>query len=171
MDLKETELKAQNELTKKLFHFLKGDANAVRFCIDLVYILHLWDDLYDRDRERTKEDINAAFRIALVDMPGNPFYFSCIGELKTLIMNTILQWQDANKLETQPQSDHDLHMAYMLRAGLLQIFNYCAYLIGGPEWVEQVGPDMRRMYEENFFDYLQEMKNKVKTDVVIQEVK
>ena len=50
-------------------------------------------------------------------------------------------------------------MAFMLRAGMLQIYNYCAYLIGGPQWAKEVGPDMRRLYTENFNDYVKEMNH------------
>jgi len=154
----EEEIQMTEALASKLMFFLKGNLDAVRLCLDLVFIAHLWDDLIDRDRERSKEDINTAFRIALCDIPGNPFFFDHIGEFKTLIMNVILQWQDANALETKPESDHDLHMAYMLRAGLIQIISYCAYLIGGPEWIAQVGPDIRRLYEEPLNEYMKEMK-------------
>ena len=145
------------KLRDHLIYFLQGNLHAVRLCIDLTFIAHVWDDLIDRDRERTAWDINQAFRIALVDIPANPFYLQHITQLWPLFMNAILQWQDANILEKGTK--HDKQMAYMLRASFLQIFNYCAYLVGGPEWASEIGPDLRRIYKETFESFSREQKN------------
>jgi hypothetical protein len=158
MPLLKTELKNQMVLQEKLMFFLKENIAAVHLCMNLTYIAHLWDDLYDNDRTRTGKEINDAFRIALVDIPLNPFYLEHLTDFRPLMMNAILQWQDANNLEN-PGSEHDKHMAYMLRASFLQIFNYCAYLVGGPDWAAQVGPDMRRLYEEPLNEYMKEMNH------------
>lgn len=156
-DDREKELEQQKAFTEKLFYFFKGDEWAVRFCVDFVYICHLWDDLIDKDKDRTDQEINDAFRIALVDIPTNPFFAKHRQALCPIVLNIILRWQDANVLERG--NDHDKHMAYMHRAGMLEIFNICAYLIGGPNWVYEVGPDMRRMYEEKLEDFMEEMNH------------
>ena len=152
-----TEILQQQILTDKLARLLKGNFAAVKLCLDLVFIAHVWDDLYDKDRERTGEDISNAFRIALVEIPENPFYIQNLSDLRPLMMNVILQWQDANVLEHG--NDHDKHMAYMLRAGIVQVISYCAYLIGGVEYAKEVGPDIRRLYEEGLQDFLKEFEN------------
>ena len=154
-----TEIEQQEVLTKKLIHFFRGNLDAVRFCIDFVYICHLWDDLIDKDKERTVNEINDAFRAALVEIPGNVFYLANMHILRPIILNIILQWEDANVLETS--SEHDVQMAWMLRAGLIQLFNVCAYIIGGPDWARQVGPDIRRLYDEKLEDFMKEMKCQV----------
>lgn len=159
----EKDIDRQQKWMKKVVEFVQGDTDAVRFLVDLTYVLHLWDDLVDRDNPRSEQEINQGFRIALVDIPRNPFYLRHLPDLRPLMMNVILQWQDANQMERKG-NHHDLHMAYMLRAGMLQVFNYCAYLVGGPEWAEQVGPDMRRLYQEDLFDYMQEFKPRREED-------
>lgn len=151
------ELEKQEKLKTQLKYFLKDNVAAIHLCMNLTYIAHLWDDLYDNDRTRTGKDINDAFRIALVDLSLNPFYLENLTDFRPLMMNAILQWQDANVLERG--SDHDKHMAYMLRASFLQIFVYCAYLVGGPDWAAKVGPAMRRLYEEPLEDFLKEMNH------------
>ena len=156
MTMIKRELEQQKKLTEKLNYFLKGDIAAVHLCLNLTYIAHLWDDLFDRDRQRSGQDINDAFRIALVDIPLNRFYLEYITDLRPLIMNAILQWEDANILDHG--NDHDQHMAFMLRASFAQIFNYCAYLVGGPDWAREVGPEMRRLYDESFDEYKKEME-------------
>lgn len=143
-------------LKKNLEYCLKGDIWAVKLCIDLFEIAQVWDDLIDRDNNVNDDKINEAFIKALVELPSNPFYYEHIVELKTLVMNVILQWLDANVLEKG--SFRDKIMAYMLRAGIYQVFNYCAYLVGGIEWAKKIGPDMRRLYGETLKDFLKEMK-------------
>ena len=120
--------------------------------------IDLWDDLIDRDTVRSSQDINQAFMLALCGIPGNSFYDQHRFLLQPLFINSILQWLDANVLE-KSKSIHDRRMAWMLRASILQIFNFCAYLIGGLEWYIKVGPSMRRIYEETFSDFNEEMKN------------
>ena len=155
--MEKTELIKQQELSNRLMYFLKGDCNAVKMCMDLTYIAHLWDDLVDKDRTRSDTDINDAFRLALVEIPMNPFYRKFSFDLSPLFLNTILQWEDANVLESA--EEHDKDMAYMLRASFLQIFNYCAFLIGGPLWAREIGPDMRRLYAEPLNSFKEEMNN------------
>ena len=149
--------KKQIDWIQKLSPALKGDQWALQFCIDVMFIAHLWDDLIDRDNFRTSEDISEAFRIALVDIPKNPFYLAHIGDLRPLMMNVILQWSDANVLEKGDREDRA--KAYMLKASVLQLFNYCAYLIGGPAWAFEVGPGLRHLYGEFIDDYIGETEN------------
>lgn len=155
---REKDLECQKELYNRLFYFLQGNQDAIRFCLDLTFIFHLWDDLYDKDKERTKEEINDAFRVALIEIPANPFYVQYRTSFIPLIMDTILKWQDANELEKKETSTHEKHLAYGLRANFITIFNYCALLIGGLEWIKQIGPDMRRMYEEPLEEFLREVE-------------
>ena len=142
----------QKAWIEKLAPCLKDDQWAIQFCIDVMFIAHLWDDLIDKDTFRTGEDINEAFRIALIDIPKNPFYLAHIGDLRPVMMNVILQWQDANVLEKGSRQDRA--KAFMLKASVLQLFNYCAYLVGGPQWAFEIGPDLRRLYEESIDDYI-----------------
>lgn len=151
------EANMQKAWMEKLLYFLKGDRDALAFLVDLMYVVHLWDDLIDKDKDRSDFEINEAFRILMVDIPGNPFYIRFGSHLRPLLQNMILQWLDANVLEKA--SDHDKHMAYMLRSSPLQVMNYCAFLIGGPVWYEDVGPNMRRIYEESLDDFMGEMRN------------
>lgn len=157
-DWRKKELEHQENLIEVLMHALKGNEAAVRFCIDITFIAHVWDDLVDRDKERTSDEISNAFKSALVDIPSNPFYLANINDLRPLMMNVILQWQDANKLEVNGNT-HDKHMAFMLRASFIQLFVYCAFLCGGGGWAETIGPEIRRIYQEDLFMYLKEFEN------------
>lgn len=153
------EWKQFEEVKKGLHHFLKGDQGAIRFCEDIWKICHIWDDIVDNDNP-TYEEVCDAFRIALVDLNYNPFFNAFRDQLVPLMMNIILQWEDSNILDHG--SDHDKHMSYMLRAAPISIINYCALLVGGPEWVRKVGPDIRRIMIEDFNSYMEEMKNAIR---------
>ena len=152
---REEERSLQSALKEKLMRFMKGDEHAVAFCMGMVYVAHLWDDLVDGDRSRTGREISDGFRICLVDIQANPFYRANSSSLLPVIMNSIMRWQDANFLEHG--SDHDKHLAYGHRASFLDLLNFCAMLVGGFSWAEEVGPEMRRMYEEPLESFMEEM--------------
>ena len=142
-------------LRSMLMFFLKGDTNAIQFCMDVMYVCHIWDDLIDKDNELSDKQIHEAFTILMLHIPENPFYQAFGVKLRPLLHNMIIQWKDANTLERG--DEHDRHMAYMLRASPLQVINYCAVLVGGADWYDEVGPDMRRMYQEDFDKFMKEM--------------
>ena len=153
---RDDEIKNQEKLEKKLLHFMKGNRFAVQFIIQFIYVCHLWDDLIDKDNPRTDNEISDAFRICLVDLPLNPFYAHNMHLLTPVIINGILEWEDANKLEKG--NLHEQHMAYMLRAGLMSQISFCAYICGGKDWAREIGPEIRNLYEEPLEQFLEEMR-------------
>lgn len=139
----------------ELCQYLKNK-EAVAFCMDVVAIAHAWDDLVDKDKDLSTAQINDAFFHAMFGIRMNPFYQKYQAYIEPVMINAILQWQDANTLETG--TDHEKHMAYMLRASILQLFNFCAYLVGGFQYAREVGPAMRNLYEETLESFMEEMK-------------
>lgn len=134
---REKELESQQLFNKRLMYFLQNDEWAVKFCMDLLYISHLWDDLIDKDKERTNEEINDAFRIALIDIPLNPFFQNNRIILLPLIQNTILTYETANKIEKETGSE----IAFWLRNAMLNIFGMAIFLVGGMEWYRKVSAE------------------------------
>lgn len=145
----------EEKLLKALDVFLQGNIDAVRFCKDLITLVDLWDDLVDKDKEKTNDEINDVFRIALINIPLNPFYQKFQGHLIPLIMNCILQWEDANKMEKSVELS-DKHQAFMLKASAIQIISYCAFIIGGMDWSREIGIKIRKLYNENLEDFMKE---------------
>lgn len=131
--------------------WFKGEQTAVAYCLDLAYISHLWDDLIDKDKQRTDEEINNAFMAALFTIPTNPFFRKYESELRPLMASVVQQWEVSNVLEIGDESDRE--KAYMLRAGIYQIFHYCAQLVGGLQWGRKIGPEIYRFYEETVTSY------------------
>lgn len=153
----EIEKRRMDVLYENLSYFLKGDEWAIRLCLDLFFVAQVWDDLIDKDKKVPDKNIHDAFRLTMVVIPANPFYVKFGTYLRPLILNTILRWQDANVLERGDISKK--HLAFVHRAGIYDIFNLCAYLIGGVDWAETTGPAMRQLYGEKFEDFVEEMNN------------
>lgn len=153
-----TDKQKSDRLREQLTYFLQGNRSAVELCMAITYIAHLWDDLVDRDAPRTPAEINQGFIMALCGLPANAFYDQHRFQLQPVFLNAILQWMDANNLE-RSEAVHDRQMAWMLRASIIQIFCFCAYLIGGFDWYLQVGPDMRKLYQETFNEFNEEMNH------------
>lgn len=152
------EKEVKEETAEALFELFQGNQDAVMFCMELLYVYHLWDDLIDGDKERTKDEINNAFMMILTDFRRNAFYRTFQHDLLPLITSSILQWTDANNIEDEGE-ESELNKSYMLRANIIQIWGYCAYLIGGFEHYKQVGTMLQKLYEEDFQAYIEEFKN------------
>jgi hypothetical protein len=67
-----------------------------RYIMDLVEI---WDDIVDKDKELTENDINYAFSIALIILPNNPFYRNNQHLFSPLWTNIVMNYHTANNFE------------------------------------------------------------------------
>ena len=75
------------------------------------------------------------------------------------LLNVYLRWQDANSLESDKAStDDDLAKAWMLRAGLYDLFLILAAKLYGLQWAKEVGPVVRRCYGETLADFIKEIR-------------
>lgn len=131
---------------------LKGDEAAVEFIEALGAISQVWDDLVDGDAVPTA-GIHGAFRLALVTLPGNPFYQTFQHKLVPVMDAAILDWMTATAIEKQSQEA--ARLAYVLRDSLAGVVVYCASLLGGAEWALEVAPRIRgAVHDEPFDDYV-----------------
>ncbi|MES2942662.1 MAG: hypothetical protein V4772_07320 [Pseudomonadota bacterium] len=62
-----------NNQQEAFSYALKDDADAIAFVMLVCTVLHVWDDLEDRDKSLGREQINEAFYMALVVLPRNRF--------------------------------------------------------------------------------------------------
>lgn len=137
---------------------LKGNESAIAYIMELYKIAHTWDDIVDKDKPLTDNDIHKAFISALITLPYNEFYRQNIDYLLPLQHNAILQWIDANALEKMDINSK--HKAYMLKASFLQIVNCCAALIGGNVWAIEIGAELRNaLYGETLEQFLSEVQH------------
>lgn len=126
------------------------DANAVALCLDLYRLCQIWDDWYDGDIS-SKDDILQSFRIALFEIPTNPFFDAFRKTLTPLLLSVLQQWEVANQMEDGKESPEK---SYMLRAGVYQIFHMCLFLAHGDEHAKKHGKDVYSIYGEDVVGFL-----------------
>ncbi len=142
-----------------LERFLQGDLDAVRMVADLYHVLHCWDDLIDRDRVISDEQINTAFWTVLCELPTNPFYLRHQQQLTPILRNILIDWIDSTTLERKFGGNGRAY-AYGLRASLATLISQCGWLIGGYGWMREVSMEIRRgvMSVESFGEYEQALE-------------
>jgi hypothetical protein len=134
--------------------FLLGNAEAIQFVVRVFRALHVWDDLIDRDKALTDDEINSVFWDLLVVLPTDPFYVRNIALLNSTLVNAIINWHIANKLEREGD-EKDKSVAFILRGAYIDILSAAAFVVGGMQWVQEVGPAIRRWaHEETFDEYM-----------------
>ena len=127
--------------------------NAYRMFVDLA---HLWDDLVDKDKEATEDDINNAFLICLVYLPANPFYRSIQEQVLPMWLTVVSAYQTANKFE-RDKDPHGIEIAHGLRYAAGNIVAYMIYVCVGPEKAKEFLPDMwKDVFFERYDDYRKE---------------
>jgi hypothetical protein len=127
--------------------------NAYRMFVDLA---HLWDDLVDKDKEATEDDINNAFLICLVYLPANPFYRSIQEQVLPMWLTVVSAYQTANKFE-RDKDPHGIEIAHGLRYAAGNIVAYMVYVCVGPEKAKEFLPEMwKNVFFERYEDYRKE---------------
>lgn len=141
-----------------LQNFLRNDAGAIAFVSQIFSVLHIWDDLVDRDREVPDGEIIGAFWIALIELPRNPFYRAHFDTLNPILQNAIINWIAANKLEREGD-EKDQSVAFILRGAYVDLLSMSALLVGGLPWSIEITPAIRRWsHGETFAEYLANLK-------------
>ncbi len=151
------ELIGKDDLQAYIIEFHKlflGDENAIALALDILYVVHVWDDLIDKD-PITDKQISTAFRKAIYDIPLNPLMCK---ELSILWLSCYHQWLAANELEAEG-AENGLNKSYMLRASIYQLFHRIAVMVGGFEYGEKVAKRVYDLYGETLEDIKEEFIN------------
>ena len=143
----------ENEGKLEWFGGNQDALNVYRMFVDLA---HLWDDLVDKDKEATEDDINNAFLICLVYLPANPFYRSIQEQILPMWLVVVSAYQTANKFE-RDKDDHGIEIAHGLRYAAGNIVAYMVYVCVGPEKAKEFLPEMwKNVFFERYEDYRKE---------------
>jgi hypothetical protein len=133
----------QGEDLALLVRALKGHQDAINFVQCIVDVLHCWDDLKDRDKPLTQEQIDHAFWLMLVVLPRNSFYAANFSDLNPIIVSSIQNWHAANELE-ETDSDTDKEISFIIRSSYMDIVTQTVTIIGGYDWAREMIPTIRR---------------------------
>lgn len=136
-----------------------GNQDALSMFRMFVDLAHTWDDLVDRDKEVSEDNINHAFAIALVYLPANPFYQAIQPQVLPMWLSVIHAFQTANAFE-KAKDPHGLEIAHTLRYAAGNIMTYAVHVCVGPEKAKEYLPEMwKAIVVERFDDYRKEHLN------------
>lgn len=134
----------------------KSNTAAIELSFMLLDVMHIWDDLVDRDKPVVEDDINRAFFMSLQMIPTHPLWN--VG-LSTMLTSVYLRWHTATHIERdKAATDNDLAKAWMLRAGVFDLFELLCQQLFGLAWAEDCGPAIRAYYGEPLKAFIKEIR-------------
>ena len=128
--------------TDFLMKAFRGDVDAVNLTLLLSRVSHLWDDLIDMDKETSDRSINCAFYDLLVGLPSNPFYRKHMDTLVPIMAIGAMNYEIANAYEKTGDREQ-IALAHVLRYSVADVATAITLIIGGPDWVRLIGPELR----------------------------
>lgn len=133
-----------------------GNEHALQMFRMFGDLAHIWDDLVDKDNNRTEEEINHAFAIALVYLPANPFYKSIQEQIMPMWLTVISAYQVANHFQKE-KDEHGIEIAHGLRYAAGNIIAYAVHVCVGPVKAQEYLPEIwKTVMPERFNDYRKE---------------
>lgn len=151
------------ELTKDDFErieyiqkILDGNRDAALFVSMLFRVLHLWDDLIDKDKPIHDEEINLAMFLALVQIPRNPFYRANFAELSPIVSSSIVNWMYATQQERAAPSE----VTFVVRSDYINVLLKAAEIVGGVNFAAARQASIREWcHKEGYAGYLNNLAN------------
>lgn len=136
-----------------------GNQDALNMYRAFVDLAHLWDDLIDKDKPVSADEINRAFLTCLVYLPANPFYRHIQDQILPMWLVVISSFETANKFEAD-KDPHGIEIAHSLRYAAGNIIAYAIHVCVGAEEAKKVLPDMwKSIFYERFDEYRKEHLN------------
>jgi hypothetical protein len=134
-----------------------GNQDALNMYRLFVDMAHTWDDLIDRDKPVSDDQINNAFLIALVYLPANPFYQHIQRDIMPMWLTVVSAYQTANFFE-RTKDEHGVEIAHTLRYAAGNIIAYAVHVCLGPEKAKEVLPEVwKDVVNERFDEYKAEI--------------
>jgi purine-cytosine permease-like protein len=133
-----------------------GNQDALNMYRAFVNLAHTWDDMVDRDKPVSADDINRAFLTCLVYLPANPFYRAIQDQIMPMWLVVVSSYETANAFE-KAKDPHGIEIAHSLRYAAGNIIAYAVHVCLGAEKAKEVLPEVwKAMFYERFDDYRKE---------------
>lgn len=133
-----------------------GNQDALNMYRAFVDLAHTWDDMVDKDKAVSADDINRAFLTCLVYLPANPFYRAIQDQILPMWLVVVSSYETANKFE-RDKDPHGIEIAHSLRYAAGNIVAYAVHVCLGAEKAKEVLPNVwKAMFYERFDDYRKE---------------
>lgn len=130
-------------------------APAVEFLVGFWDAIQLFDDVADKDREVTREELDRVIWYTLVDMNCNELFVQKRAVLLPHVSNLILKWQASDTVEREGKADEK---SYVWRAGYYDLVLAVASLCFDRETVQKNAHNILNIYGETFAEYVEEFK-------------
>lgn len=137
--------------------FFANNVVAAQFIEDVFNAWNIWDDLIDKDKPVSDDQINKAFILAFINIPRNSFYQAHFNMLNPIVENTIHNWIASVQLE---KDKNQLDISFDLRNSYVNLVTACANIIGGQAWASQVAIAAHRALREieTYTDYVTDIQ-------------
>lgn len=134
------------ERDRRLLEWMNGDAQAADLLVTLFHIGEVWDDLIDKDKPVSDDQINEAFVLALFDLSGNPFFARHASFLRPIMLMGMNSWMDSVSYE-RSGDPHWQVWAFVLRNWYMEMVTACAFLTGGYDHMRNAGKQARAFFQ------------------------
>ncbi len=136
-----------------------GNEDALNMCRAFIFLTHTWDDLVDKDKDVTENNINQSFLTALVYLPANPFYRAIQDAIMPMWITVVSAYETANVYERN-KDPHGIEISHGLRYATGHIIAYAIHVCVGPEKAKEYLPEMwKAVFHERFDIYREEHLN------------
>jgi hypothetical protein len=134
-----------------------GNQDALNMYKAFINLAHVWDDLIDKDKEVTNEQVHTAFLTCLVYLPANPFYRSIQDQILPMWITVVSAYETANFFEKN-KDEHGVEIAHTLRYAAGNIIAYAVHVCVGSEKAKDILPEVwKAIVFERYDDYKSEV--------------
>lgn len=145
-----------NPTNEQKIEWFGGNRDALNLFHNLVDLVHIWDDLIDKDKPVSDAEITRAFLTALVYIPANPFYRTIEAQVLPMWITSAAAFEVANKFE-KDKDPHGVEIAHNLRYAAGHVVVYMSISCLGYENAKQFLPDIwKTIVDDRFEDYRKE---------------
>ena len=145
---------------RRLAEWVK-EPSAIQWLLDLWDAYEVVDDLIDKDKPVSDEDIFRMLWRFSIDLPSNPFFLANHATLLPIVHMGIGCWIDSVKLEREG-SDRSLRFSYVMRAAYIQTLNIAITLVRGREAMEACSMEIVEFFgSESWEEYAGKIRSKV----------
>jgi hypothetical protein len=118
-------------------------------------MIQAFDDYADHD-EVSRERLDQLIWLAMVKMPGNPFFLANASTLTPALAIATLKWQASDSAEREGAADA---RSFVWRAGYYDLVLLAHLICHGADAARQDARAIMEMYGESLDDYLQEFSH------------
>lgn len=126
-----------------------GNKHAEKYLASIAWATRIIDDLYDKDVQVKREDIEKLFYILLIEIPTNPFFLQNFQSLISQHIVIYNAWIDSNKWQEELNVTKRLY-AHVVRDYIGELVPFIAFLTGGSESMRKISLVARETFMKEF---------------------